>query len=878
MWDISTKRRLALLFAAVVLSALVSLYRMGPLPHDGYREAAYGAAIDDPAVRRNLAAYLRAHYAHAVEAPDVYVTQTNDAPTGYGQGFVMWYSAWPIDAGQRDIFAARGRLSAAGIPLVMDRPHNVTQTPDGDDRVFDVRGDRLLYGVWVGGKMHEAVVLEFAERTGHDAESLETGVAYRLDAEQTYGTARAPQRTDFFLGEPARWVEGELLAEGFRLAVTPDRSDSKSAYTVDVDIALRRVHPHTTGRLLHRRSETITAREAWGDVLRRSGIIGLRRTLAFERVSRTLDEWLERQQHTIFGESGALTPIARPQSTAKPALEGWPPKPLRFEGKTLMPGEGRWRIPAPFAGVSDPPVRTTFLRVDPAHSYQRTQLFAFDMTRLGLQFASGVEHPRSTTGLRGSGRVAKPHREHVLAAFSGGLKGEMGEFGVVEEGRVLVPPGQGLATVAMDRDGRARMGLWDVESLRPPWTALRQNMAALIVDGTVSPSRTHRWGQTVAATDDLRVARSALGVTDSGYLVYGWSKGTTASLLGEALRRAGVQFAVHLSIDSPQGGIELYRDGVNGGRKAAGSPDMALERGVWTGTVARDFFYLFRSGRLPRAVPRRGKTWDPDEGIYRVVQWSEGIDVMARTYLTPARTGGREQVTLHLIDIARLKPHFLLGVAESRRGAGRSMFSILPEEDLVSWMNVGLRAPFSRHGLMVGGRLLRPPVPGRTTFAVSREDDVFIGRYGEAAVPLDGQWRLLVQGPALVEKGVPTVEAKGRAGLPLVGAGRVGDRFLVLATEPRGDRAALARALILAGADEALLLGERGTSETGRTRLYFDRGAKTLMASDEREALVSPNRRIGAGSAMLFTGRRAPSFAGYAPTFQTLGVQAADRN
>ena len=878
MWDVSTKRRLTLLLVAVILSALVSLYRMGPLPHDGYREAHYGAAIDDPVVRQNLAAYLRAHYAHAVEAPDVYVTQTDDAPSGYGQGVVMWYSAWPVDADQRDVFSARGRVSAAGIPLVVDRPHNVTETPDGDDRLLDVRGDRLLYGVWVEGEMHEAVVLDFGPLHSNDVNTYEDGIAKRLESEQRFGIGQAPRRTDFVLAESSRWVEGQLIEGGFRLDVTPVRNDPTTAYGIEIDLEMRRVHPPTRGRLLHPRSEVIESDELWGDVLRRSGVVGVRRTLAMERVSRNLDDWLERQQHALFDHSSASTPIARPQASARPALEGWPPKTLRFEGKMLMPGEGRWRVPPPFDGDHDPPVRTTFVRVDSQSPYQRTHLWAFDMTRLGLQFASGVKHPRSTTGLRGSGRVAKANRDHVVAAFSGGLKGEMGAFGVIEEQRVLVPPGQGLATIVMDDKGRTRLGLWDAETLRAPWNALRQNMAALIVDGTVSPSRTPRWGKAISATDDLRLERSALGVTDSGYLVYAWSKGTTAALLGEALRRAGVKFAVHLSIDSPHGGIELYRDGVNGGRKAPGSPEMEMARGIWTGTVARDFFYLFRSGRLPQTIPQRTPNWAADEGVYRTEQWVDGIDVMARTYLSPARTGGREQATVQLVDVARLKPHFLLGVAEARRGAGRSMFSILPESPLVSWVNVGLRAPFSRHGLMVDGRVLRPPVPGRTTFAVSRNDEVFVGRYGDGDLPLDGQWRLLVQGPALVEGGKPTADAVGREGLPLVAAGRYGDRFLVMVTEPRGDRAALARALIVAGVEDAVLLGERGTSETGRTRLYFERGSKTLMASDERSALAAPNKRIGAGSALLFTGRRAPSFAAFAPTFQTLGVSAPARN
>ena len=878
MWDISTKRRLTLLVATVVASAIISLYRMGPLPHDGYLEAQYGADIDDLVVRKNLAAYLRAQYSHAVEAADVFVTRTDDAPMGYGQGVVMWYSAWPVDQARRDVFAARGRISASGIPLVVDRPHNITRTPDGDERTFDAAGSRLLYGVWVDGKMNAAVDLEFDLKGGRFGTGREGTVAHRLGAEQAFGTEFLPRRTDFVITQPARWVEGELLAHGFRLKVRKRAQREANPLTVEVDTNAWRVHPSNAGRLLHPHSQEDSPQAVLGDVLRRSDIVGVRRILAMEQVGRNLSDWLVQQEHSMFSDPADQLPVAKAHASAKSALDGWPPKDVRLQGGTLMPGEGRWRVPEPLVGIHDPPVRATFLRVDSDRSFQRTHLFAFDMSRLGLQFAAGTEHPRSTTGLRGTGRVDDAYRDQVLAVFNGGLKAELGRFGVIEERRTLVPPTPGLATVAVDPEGHARFGLWDAPTLESPWTGMRQNLAPLIVDGFVAPIRTHRWGQAVASLDETRVERSAIGVTASGYLVYGWSRATTAALLGESLRRTGVEFAIHLSLEDPQGGIEFYRDGLDGGRFAAGTPTMQFERAAWQGTVNSDFFYLFRSGRLPSAMPARADDWANDEGVYRVVQWSAGIDVMAESYLTGARVGGRDQVTLRLVDVARLRPHFVLGFAESRLGSGPAMFSSLPKAPILSWLNVGLRAPFSRHGLIVGGRLLRAPVHGRATLAVNQDNEVFVGKYGPNPVPSDGQWRLLVQGPALLEDGVLAPGAKGRSGLPLVAVGRVGDRFLVLATEPRGDRAVLARALLLAGAKEALLLGDRGTSETGRTRLYFQRGAKTLMTSDEREALEPSRTNIGAGSALVFTAGSARSFAEFVPTFKPILELKPPRN
>ena len=76
----------------------------------------------------------------------------------------------------------------------------------------------------------------------------------------------------------------------------------------------------------------------------------------------------------------------------------------------------------------------------------------------------------------------------VLAAFNGGFKAEHGHFGAMVAGEVALPPRPGLGTLAIETDGRVRLGVWGSEIV-PSATdvAWRQNGPLIVHDGEIDP-------------------------------------------------------------------------------------------------------------------------------------------------------------------------------------------------------------------------------------------------------------------------------------------------------------------------------------------------------------------------------------------------------
>lgn len=849
MWRALLTRRAALLALAVGGAVAISVWRAGPVPPAGYR-AADGAALADPAVAENLAAHLAAEHGLIVDPLELRITATDDALLGAGRPLVAW-----VTAGQpADLYAVRARISEAGVPVALDRPRNVTGTIDGHELLLDANDRRVLYAVQVGERVPSVVVLDFGEGGLPADADATTRLAAAVDARQSYGTRVGPQRLDVLLSPPSSLVFGGLSGDTAHL--------STDAGELTVDLSAATVEPPERGRVL---SGAAPAHEAWGllaDALRRSGVVGPARLMAAEDVLFTVSDWLRRQRHRVFPTAADRLPPA-PIVDVAPAPPTWPPPAVGpVEGG--LPGEGRWTPAATMADAADPAVVQTFVRVDPERPYARTHLFAFDLRRLGLHFVSGTRHPRSTTGARGSGRIDPGHRPRLVAAFNGGLTAEHGRFGVIEDGRLLVRPAPGLATVVTTGDGEVGFGLWDAEALAPPWVGLRQNLAPLIEGGVVNPRRVRHWGKLVAALDAAQTPRSAIGVTAAGVLIYGWAPAASAERLGEAMRRAGVEFAMHLDMSPGHTGLELYRPGADGVDAVRGAAAMDFRPRRWLETDARDFFYIARAERLPPPVPLDAAA--PDEGRWRPIQRLDGGAVIAQSWLTAERVGALRQLPLYLIEAERLRPHLVPGLVEVPPSTGVPPAELELPGAPVAWFEAGLRAAGSPFGFVVGGRTWRAPQPGVMTLAVDADGDIALGRYRDG-VDADTRWIDLLQGPALLTGGRIAEGAVGRTAAPLAAAGRRPDGRLVLTMSADGDRRAMAEALRIAGATDALLLGERGTVDTGAMRVYFAHGDALRMTVGPTGALRPARLAAGAPSALVFTGRRPPPSARVLPTF-----------
>ena len=156
---------------------------------------------------------------------------------------------------------------------------------------------------------------------------------------------------------------------------------------------------------------------------------------------------------------------------------------------------------------------------------------------------SGMVRARST--------VVGAERQGLLAAFNGGFKMSAGAGGYEQEGHVFYALRAGLASLVIDRSGRARIGVWgrglpvhgeDVYSVR-------QNLQPLVLDGkpTGAAGDWGLWGATLGGGE--YVARSAVGEDAAGNLIYAGSMSTTPYDLAQVLAREGVRTAMELDIN-----------------------------------------------------------------------------------------------------------------------------------------------------------------------------------------------------------------------------------------------------------------------------------------------------------------------------------------
>jgi len=170
----------------------------------------------------------------------------------------------------------------------------------------------------------------------------------------------------------------------------------------------------------------------------------------------------------------------------------------------------------------------------------------------GLHVGS-TDPPRGTAVVSAdSGSVIGPDEAPVLlAAFNGGFQTNTGTGGVELNGQTLVPLQSGLASLVIDTNGAAKVGVWGqgLPSAGESVASVRQNLAPLVSAGVASPNiaSVGTWGATLGGGS--AVARSALGEDASGNLIYAGSMSALPSDIASALIGAGTVTAMELDIN-----------------------------------------------------------------------------------------------------------------------------------------------------------------------------------------------------------------------------------------------------------------------------------------------------------------------------------------
>lgn len=185
-----------------------------------------------------------------------------------------------------------------------------------------------------------------------------------------------------------------------------------------------------------------------------------------------------------------------------------------------------------------------------ARSASGVALLSFNQRFVELRLHSGATDAGSS-GWRFGPNIVGAERHRLIAAFNGGFKFSTGAGGFMSYGRTAIPLRQGLGSIVTYSDGNTDIGSWSTEVPAAGRTvvSVRQNQPLLIDHGASSPSVacSSCWGATLGGVADP--ARSALGVTADGRLIWAGGEHLTATALADALLSAKVVRAVELDIN-----------------------------------------------------------------------------------------------------------------------------------------------------------------------------------------------------------------------------------------------------------------------------------------------------------------------------------------
>jgi hypothetical protein len=179
-------------------------------------------------------------------------------------------------------------------------------------------------------------------------------------------------------------------------------------------------------------------------------------------------------------------------------------------------------------------------------------LLRFDQGLVHLTLHAGSSDG-GAVGWRYGSRIAAGEADLLLAAVNGGFKLTYTNVGFMSGGRVAVPLKAGLASIVTYSDRTTNIGAWGagVPSTRKTVFSVLQNQQLLVDRGvaaaTVSDCVLDCWGGTVGLL--TVIARSGLGITANGQLVWAAGEHLSPSGLAVALIGAGAVRAIELDIN-----------------------------------------------------------------------------------------------------------------------------------------------------------------------------------------------------------------------------------------------------------------------------------------------------------------------------------------
>ena len=206
---------------------------------------------------------------------------------------------------------------------------------------------------------------------------------------------------------------------------------------------------------------------------------------------------------------------------------------------------GRGRTWSPVASVGGQPAAWIAQR-------SGVTLLRFDQRLVHLALHAGSSEPGGQGWTYGD-RIGTSEIHRVVAAFNGGFKLSYGSVGFMAGGRVAVPLAAGLGSIVTYQNGTTQIGAWHagVPAGGLKVASVLQNLRLLVDHGVAAPTVENCiracWGATLGGGSE--VARSALGISSDGQLVWAAGEHLSPAMIARALLGAGVVRAVQLDIN-----------------------------------------------------------------------------------------------------------------------------------------------------------------------------------------------------------------------------------------------------------------------------------------------------------------------------------------
>ncbi|WP_437581748.1 hypothetical protein [Sorangium sp. So ce887] len=542
-----------------------------------------------------------------------------------------------------DLYLVDTRLSPEGVLLDVSGIHNLTETSSADESKPVLRRDALAY---ISRPLIEAAsptvhVLDLGGRElpgGADWPLVER-LQHALTNWQATGRLRGIGRRTFAIDPaPAEDLAAEDPGVEDPGAAEPDGGSRRAPNAGDVAIALEddsAVVVRAAGREarlpLHGadaplpawiRAEAFeTARPGnfvtWA-VDRVRFVIGDAAMQTVKAVAFTALDFVLRNKEAVTGDTGAediasdlgksaLDPPVR-QSPIDPEI-GWPPSPLDPWVTPALPGEGQWNPQGGDAFVRKldglpPAFMTTYMRADRSRKATRVYVALWDPRQVELHMMAGTVEPKGATGEAGPGLIPRTPEvmKRVVAASNAGFQAMHGEFGMMADGVVYLPPKPYAATVAVRRDGSTVFGTWSEDETIPEWMlSFRQNMTVMVQDEKWNPFGRTWWGGTPPGwADKTHTVRTGICLTRERFVAYFYGADVSPEALSQAMIQARCAYGIALDMNAGHSGLEFYHVAPSGELPALGRP----LQGEWEaeGEVSGLSGYRFRGRRLIRGM------------------------------------------------------------------------------------------------------------------------------------------------------------------------------------------------------------------------------------------------------------------------------------